>query len=94
MSRTDIRRKNQENLKRVESGGKINYLHAQTWVLIGNGHKPEDVAAMARAYKGTIEVKREKLIGKGKLYCHGSNSERAQFQAEIAQISKKEVIWV
>jgi hypothetical protein len=39
-------------------------------------------------------VKREKIVGKGKLYCKGSPSERAQFQDEIARISKKEVVWV
>jgi folylpolyglutamate synthase/dihydropteroate synthase len=88
------RRKNQENLKRVESGGRINYLHAGKYVLIGDGHNPAHVQMMAQAYRGTIEVKREKIVGKGKLYCKGSPSERAQFQDEIARISKKEVVWV
>jgi hypothetical protein len=89
----DIRKKNQENLKRVESGGKINYLHAQKWVVIGE-HPQEVMEFMAKAYKGTIEVKREKFVGKGKLYCHGSPSDRAQFQDEIKLISKKEVVCV
>jgi len=89
-----IRKKNQENLKRVESGGKINYLHAQKWVVIGDGHDPETVQMMSKAYKGTIEVKREKFVGKGKLYCKGSPSDRSQFQEELARISKKEVVWV
>ncbi len=89
-----VRQKNQENLKRVESGGKVNYLHAQKWLLIGDGHRPEYVEMMSKAFKGTIEVKREKIVGKGKLYCKGSPTDRAQFQQEIALISKKEVVWV
>jgi hypothetical protein len=90
----DVRPRNQANLKRVESGGKINYLHAQRWLLIGDGHPEELVQAMSKAFKGTIEVKREKFIGKGKLYCHGSPSDRSQFEDEIKRISKKEVVWV
>ena len=90
----DVRPRNQANLKKVDSGGTINYLHAQKWVLIGDGHPAELVQAMSKAYKGTIQVKREKIIGKGKLYCHGSPSDRSQFEDEIKLISKKEVVWV
>jgi hypothetical protein len=89
----DIRKKNQDNLKKVDSGGTINFKQMHQLIMIGDGHKPEHVAFLQNPQEGTITVKREKFIGKGKLYCKGATGGRLQFQDEMARISKKEVIW-
>jgi hypothetical protein len=95
--------KNQSNLKAVKSGAKVHYLYTTLRannksipiVLIGSGHDAETVKVVsgAKHFSGDIEVLREPIVGKGELRVTGCSTNRAEFQAVIARISKKKVFY-
>ena len=96
-----VDKKNQENLKKVASGGKIAYQYGRTSngqyvVLIGAGHAPDIVAMFAKGGgdAGTIEVLREQIKGKGEVKVSGCKSNKAQFEEALGRVTKKKVIHV
>ena len=86
----EIDKLNQKNLKKVESGGKIEFLQKVGLVLIGKGHKEEHLALAEDGDKGTIEVKRVKGPAAGEVTVKGSRNRR-EMENAIGRISKKTV---
>lgn len=95
-------KKNQENLKKVKSGGKIKFqfvpLKGQKgFALLGDGHSQENLDVMVpknRPVTGSIEVLREPLVGKGELKVTGVAGDRLAFDEAMGRISKKKVFYV
>ena len=94
-------KKNQENLKKVPSGGKIKFQFvplkgSRGFALLGDGHSQENVDVMTknRPVTGTIEVLREALVGKGELKVTGLKGDRLAFDDAMGRISKKKVFYV
>jgi hypothetical protein len=90
---------NQNNLKKVPSGGTIDYLAVRGLVLIGKHTTPEGKQIEAEMLKnpllakGKLEVQRQVLVGKGEIKASPPPKDRAEFQAYIARISKKKVFY-
>ncbi len=88
---------NQKALKAVKSGSKIEYHYVRPFLVLG---KPTD--AFLRGFleqmtqesgycRGTIEVLREPLVGKGELKATRPKSDQAEFKTRLNAISKKQV---
>jgi hypothetical protein len=90
---------NQTNLKKVPSGGSIDYLAVRGLVLIGKHTTPDVKAVEAEMLKnsllakGKLEVQRNVLVGKGEIKASPPPKDRAEFQDYIARISKKKVFY-
>lgn len=100
-----VAKQNEMNLKKVASGGKIAYEFGRLGsnhyvVLVGTSaahHLQPELGQIFRGpgvEKGTIEVLREPLRGKGEIRVSGLNNHKAQFEAEMAKITKKKLFYV
>jgi hypothetical protein len=88
---------NQKALKAVKSGSKIEYHYVRPFLVLGT---PTD--AFVRGFlqqmahepgycRGTIEVLREPIRGKGELKATRPKSDQAEFKTRLNAISKKQV---
>lgn len=88
---------NQKALKAVKSGSKIDYHYVRPFLVLGT---PTD--AFVKGFlqqmtkepgycKGSIEVLREPIKGKGELKATRPKSDQAEFKTRLNAISKKQV---
>lgn len=83
---------NIKNLKATQDGGSVAYKHCKQYILIGAGHKKENVDIIDKGNpgKGVIVVDKGSILDKGELTVTGAVN-KLEFKEGIARISKKKV---
>ena len=90
---------NQSNLKKISSGGTINYQYVSRFLVLGTHTDPAakkyiDQMDDEPSYcTGKIEVLRHAIVGKGELKATRPKSELREFEDRLNEISKKKVFF-
>lgn len=94
-----VQETNQRNLKKVPSGGTINYRYVSRFLVLGTHTDPASKKIIDQmddepSYcTGRIEVLRHAIVGKGELKATRPKSELREFEDRLNEISKKKVFF-
>ena len=95
----DIAARNAANLKATPDGGQVSYVQRAHVVLIGGGHDDQLQLWVQQggddAFNGVITIGKGGVFDRGTLHVStmGRAGRRGEFEAAIAEISKKAVTW-